>query len=101
MPSTTPFDVQLEVRVVGPFGGAGLHDPIGIAADFPNAIGPADPVPDLIEIRLFDVAGNDTAAGEATAERHSLFVCPDDHLERMASTDSGRIACLDCAEGGE
>ena len=107
MPSTTPrgvptaiqvaalLDVQLEIRVISALADAGVHDAIGVPANLPDAIGPANPVPRLLEIRGLDVPRDDAAAGETAAECHALFVRPDDDLERMPRTDSGSIARFD------
>ncbi len=93
------LDVQLEIRVIRALGHAGVHDAIGIATDLPDAVRPPDAIPNLIEIRGLDVAGDDAAAGEATAKCNAFFVRPDDHLERMPRADSGGITRFDDAEG--
>ena len=58
-------------------------------------------VPDLIQVRRLDVAGNDAAAGQTTAEGDALFVSPDNHLERMPSVDPRGVAGFDRAECGQ
>src|SRR5262249_17503019 len=70
-------------------------------ADLPDRVGAAHAVPDFVEIRAGDFSGCNPAAGEATAERESLFMRPDHHLERVACAHGRFVERLERAKSGE
>ena len=95
------FDVQLDVAVDRALRPPRVEDAIGIAADLPDRVSPPHPVPDLVQIRRLEIAGDDAAAGEGAAEGDPLLVRPDDHLQRMTRSHPGgrqRVDRLDRAE---
>ena len=95
------LDVQLEIAVMRPLRPPRIENAIRVAADLPDRVGAAHAVPDLVHVRLRDLARGDAAAREPAAEREAFFVCPHDHLEGMSRADAGRGQRLERAERGQ
>ncbi len=95
------LDVQLEITVVRTLGAARFEDAIRIAADSPDRVGARHAVPDRVHVTFVDEAGDDPTAGDATPERESFFVRPNDHFERVPRGDPGRVERLDHGQRAE